>query len=312
MEGDEMNMERNLKKGHMLALVTVLIWGYGSISSKILLDSFGPVELFFYRMLIAYIALLVIKPSFIKFRNMKEELVFMAAGLAGVTVYFILQNVALTYSFASNVGVLLTISPFFTAVLSFFIFKDQKLQSKFFIGFAVTLAGVLLISYNGNQVLKLNPIGDIMAILAALTWAVYSVIMKTVSSYNYNTILATRKIFFYGLLFLMPALVYTDFRFSLVKFAEPGIMANMLFLALGASALTYVLWNDAMAILGPVKTSMYLYTTPILTAVFSAAVLRERITPISIAGMALILGGIYLSERKSGAKSPIQPEAEVS
>jgi drug/metabolite transporter (DMT)-like permease len=304
-------MERNLKKGHLLALVTVLIWSYASISSKILLDSFGPVELFFYRMLIAYIALLVIKPGFIKFRNMKEELVFMAAGLAGVTVYFILQNIALMYSFASNVGVLLTISPFFTAVLSFFVLKDEKLRAKFFMGFAVTLAGVLLISYNGNQVLKLNPIGDIMAILAALVWAVYSVIMKTVSSYNYNTILATRKIFFYGLIFLVPVLVYTDFQFSAAKFAGTGIIANMLFLALGASALTYVLWNNALAVLGPVKTSMYLYTMPIVTAVFSAVVLKERITIISVAGMALILGGIYLSERKSGAKCPVQPEAEA-
>ncbi|HSN58042.1 MAG TPA: DMT family transporter, partial [Clostridiaceae bacterium] len=108
-------MERKLKKGHLLALITILIWSYASISSKILLDSFGPVELFFYRMLIAYIALLVIKPGFIKFRNIKEEFVFMAAGLTGVTMFFILQNVALMYSLASNVGVLLTIAPFFTA-----------------------------------------------------------------------------------------------------------------------------------------------------------------------------------------------------
>ena len=176
----------------------------------------------------------------------------------------------------------------------------------------MTLAGVLLISYNGNQVLKLNPIGDIMAILAALSWAVYSVIMKKVSSYNYNTILATRKIFFYGLIFLIPALVYTDFQFSAAKFAGPGVIANMLFIALGASALTYVLWNNALSVLGPVKTSMYLYTMPIITAVFSAAVLRERITLISVAGMALILGGIYLSERKSREKCPVQREAEAS
>jgi drug/metabolite transporter (DMT)-like permease len=305
-------MERKLKKGHLLALITVMIWSYASISSKILLESFGPVELFFYRMLIAYIALLVIKPGFIKFRNIKEELVFMAAGLTGVTMYFILQNVALMYSLASNVGVLLTIAPFFTAVLSFFILRDEKLRPKFFIGFAVTLAGVLLISYNGNQVLKLNPIGDIMAILAAFAWATYSVIMKKLSSYNYNTILATRKIFFYGLIFLIPALVYTDFQFSAAKFAGAGIIANMLFLALGASAITYVLWNEALAVLGPVKTSMYLYTMPIMTTVFSASILRERVTLISVSGMALILGGIYLSERKSRAEYPMQLETEVS
>jgi drug/metabolite transporter (DMT)-like permease len=305
-------MERNLKKGHLLAFVTVLIWSYASISSKILLESFGPVELFFYRMLIAYVALIIIKPGFIKYKNMKQELVYMAAGITGVTLYFILQNIALLYSFASNVGVLLTISPFFTAVLSYFVLKDEKLRSKFFIGFGITLAGVFLISYNGNQVLKLNPIGDMMAVMAAFSWAVYSVLMKKVSSYNHNTILSTRKIFFYGLVFLIPALVYTDFHFSVAKFYDIGIIGNMLFLALGASAVTYVMWNDALGILGPVKTSMYLYATPIMTMAFSVAVLRERITVMSLAGVALILGGIYFAERKSVEEPPSFTESEVS
>ena len=304
-------MERNLKKGHLLAFITVLIWSYASISSKILLESFGPVELFFYRMLIAYVALIIIKPGFIKYKNIKEELVFMAAGITGVTLFFILQNIALMYSFASNVGVLLTISPFFTAVLSYYILKDEKLQPKFFIGFGITLAGVLLIGYNGNQVLKLNPVGDMMAIMAAFTWAVYSVLMKKVSSYNYNTILLTRKIFFYGLVFLIPALVYTDFHFSAAKFYSIGIIANMLFLALGCSALTYVLWNDALGILGPVKTSIYLYVIPIMTMAFSVAVLRERLTPMSLAGVALILGGIYFSERSKVREAPDVLESGV-
>lgn len=305
-------MEKNLKKGHLLAFATILIWSCASISSKVLLETFNPVELFFYRMLMAYLMLLVIKPGFISYRSVKEELLFMAAGITGVTLYFILQNVALKYSMASNVGVLLTISPFFTAVLSFLVLKDEKLQGKFFAGFAVTLAGVLLLSYNGNQVLKLNPIGDIMAILAALAWALYSVVMKKVGSYNYNTILATRKIFFYGLLFLVPALVYTDFTFSAAKFADPGVLANMLFLALLASAMTYVSWNRAMEILGPVKTSMYLYAIPVLTMALSVALLGERITAISAAGVALILGGIYISERKPWVKASAALAEEVS
>jgi len=295
-------MEKNLKKGHLLAFVTIMVWGCASISSKILLETFGPVELFFYRMLMAYLMLLAIKPGFIKYKNLKEEMVFMAAGITGVTLYFILQNVALKYSLASNVGVLLTISPFFTAVLSFLILKDEKLRAKFFMGFAVTLAGVMLLSYNGNQVLKLNPIGDFMAILAALAWAVYSVVMKKVGSYGYNTILSTRKIFFYGLIFLIPALVYTDFSFSTAKFFDPMVLGNMLFLAIVASAMTYVTWNKALGILGPVKTSMYLYGVPVVTLALSIIVLGERVTLLSMTGVTLILGGIWISERKPKGK----------
>jgi len=136
-------------------------------------------------------------------------------------------------------------------------------------------------------------------LLAAFSWSVYSIIMKKISSYNYSTILSTRKKFFYGLIFLIPVLIYTGFHFSLVKFYSMNNLLNMLFLGLGASALTYVSWNQALSILGAVKTSMYLYATPILTMIISCLVLRERITIMSIAGVAFILAGIYFSERKS-------------
>jgi len=293
-------MDKNLiKKGHLFALMTVFIWSNGGISSKVLLTTFNPIELFFYRMMIAYIALLVIKPGFIRYKNIKEELTFIAAGITGVTLFFIAQNIALIYTFASNVGVLLTISPFFTAVLSYFFLKDEKLQPKFFAGFAITIVGIFLIAYNGNQVLKLNPLGDILALVASFSWGVYSVVMKKISAYNYSTIHSTRKIFFYGLIFLIPVLIYTDFHFSITKFYSMSVLLNMLYLGIGASAVTYVSWNYAVSIIGAVKTSVYLYATPILTMIMAFIILKERITLVAIAGVALILTGIYFSERKS-------------
>jgi len=290
--------KQRLQKGHLLALFTIFIWGTASVSSKVLLNSFSPVELFFYRIIIAYIALLLISPHFIKFKNWREELHFIAAGLTGVTLYFLFQNIALLYTYASNVGVLTSISPLFTAILAYFFLKEEELNIKFFIGFAISIVGIILIGYNGNYVLKLSPLGDIFAILSAIVWALYCVIMKKVCTYNYNSIQYTRKIIFYGILFLIPVLVYTNFHFSLTKFYSISNLVNILYLGLGASAATYVTWNYALSILGAVKTSAYLYISPIITIAVAAIVLRERLTFLSILGVLLILVGIYFSEGK--------------
>lgn len=292
-------MEKHLKqKGHLLALITILIWGTASVSSKILINSFSPVELFFYRIIIAYGALLIICPRFIKYKSLWEEFIFAGAGLTGVTMYFIFQNTALVYTYASNTAVLISVSPFFTAVLAHFFLKDEELSVNFFIGFAISILGIILIGYNGNHVLRLNPIGDIFALLSALAWALYCILMKKISTYKYNPILYTRKIIFYGIIFLIPVMVYDNFQFSLEQFDNMGNILNMLYLGLGASAATYVTWNYALGILGAVKTSAYLYISPIITIIVSTIVLKEKVTIISMLGVALILAGIYLSEKK--------------
>lgn len=296
-------MDRNLiKKGHLCALLTVFVWSTTGISTKILLKSFSPIEIFFYRMIIAYIALLVIKPGFIKYKNLKEELTFIGAGISGITLFFMFNNFALVYTMASNVGVLVSISPFITAILSYVFLKDEELRPRFFTGFAISIIGIILIGYNGNCVLKLNPIGDILAMLSAVSWAVYSVLMKKISTYNYDIIQSTRKIFFYGLAFLVPILIITGFKFSLKEFYSMPNLINMLYLGLGASALCYITWNYSVAAIGAIKTSVYMYLQPIITIMMSSAILGERITYISILGVAFILTGIYFSERKTKSK----------
>lgn len=285
-------------KAHALAFITIFIWGTTYISTKILLEEFTPTEILFFRFLLAYLALLLAKPARIPYKNRKEELLFAAAGLCGVTLYFTLQNTSLVYTLASNAGVLVSVAPFFTAIFSWLLLKEEPLRKRFFIGFVFSIIGIILISFNGNFVLKLNPLGDILAILCAIVWAVYSVLMKKISTLNYNVILCTRKVFFYGMILLIPALPLFHFQWNLARFTYLPNVFHMLFLGLGASALCFVTWNYAVGVLGPVKTSVYIYFNPIVTVITSAIILHERVTPVAMLGAALILAGLYLSERK--------------
>jgi len=290
--------ESNHVKGHISALITILIWGTTFISTKILLTGFKPVEILFYRFSIGVLVLLLAYPHRLKGTDKKQELMFMAAGLCGVTLYYLLENIALTYTTASNVGVIISIAPFFTAILANWLLDGEKPKANFFIGFFAAIIGIFLISFNGSAVLQLNPIGDLLAILAAIVWAAYSILSRKISQFGYNTIQTTRRIFCYGLFFMIPVLFPFHFEWGLERFTQPANLFNILFLGLGASALCFVTWNLAVKFLGAVKTSIYIYLVPVITVVTSVIVLSERVTWMSAFGTVLTLAGLFISEKK--------------
>ncbi len=291
-------MENKNTAGHLSALVTVMIWGTTFISTKILLSDFQPVEILFFRFVMGVLALLPAYPHRLKGTTFRQEFTFIAAGLCGICLYYLLENIALTCTMASNVGVIISAAPFFTAILThLFIKGEEKLQVNFFLGFVVAMAGIFLISFNGSR-LELNLVGDLLALLAALLWACYSVLTKKISSYGYHTILTTRRVFFYGILFMIPALFLFGFKLELTRFANPLCLFNIVYLGVGASALCFVTWNFAVKVLGAVKTSVYIYMVPVVTVITSVVILHERITILAGIGTALILTGLFLSESR--------------
>lgn len=292
--------------GHLSALVTILIWGTTFISTKVLLVAFQPVEILFIRFVLGLIALIVVCPHRLKGTTPRQELTFAAAGLCGVCLYYLLENIALTYTLASNVGVILSVAPFFTAILSHVVFQGtEKLRPSFFGGFVLAMADIALISFNGSA-LSLNPMGDLLALLAALVWACYSILTKKISGYGYSTLITTRRVFCYGIAFMIPAMFLFDVQWELSALTQPVYLLNLIFLGLGASALCFVTWNTAVKLLGPVRTSVYIYMSPVITVVTSALILHEPVTPLAAGGMALTLAGLFLSEGR-----PLRPRAKA-
>ena len=289
-------MENVQTRGHLAALLTAVIWGVTFVSTKALLVDFRPVEILFFRFVLGLIALYIICPKLLKGTTLKQELMFAGAGLFGITLYYLFENIALTFTMASNVGVITAMAPFFTALLALVFLKDEKKGLRFFIGRAVALVGIALISFNGAA-LKVDPKGDFLALMAALMWGFYSILMKKITGFGYPTLLVTRRIFIYGLIFMIPAMILSGFRLEPARLADLPNLLNLLFLGLGASALCLVTWNYAVKVLGAVKTSVYIYLIPVITVALSVAVLNEPLTLMLVAGTALTLAGLVLSER---------------
>lgn len=288
----------NKTKGHLAALITIVIWGSTFIATKILLKHMNPIEILFLRFLLGFAVLILAYPKRLKIKDRKQELVFAGAGLCGICLYYLLENIALTYTMASNVGVIVSIAPFFTAVLFQFLMPlEEKLTLNFFVGFLVAMIGICLISFNGAR-LELNHTGDILSVAAAVVWAFYSMLTKKISTYGYNTIQTTRRTFAYGIVFMIPTLFWFGFDIELKNVLQPECVFNLIYLGVGASALCFVTWNYAIKFLGAVKTSVYIYAIPVITVITSAMILKEHITIMAMAGTAMTLAGLFLSEKK--------------
>ena len=125
-------MDNSQRLGQAAALVTILIWGTTFISTKVLLTYLSPIEILFLRFAIGYLALGLAAPRRLILTDRRQEKLFALAGLCGVTLYYGFENLALSATQASNVGVIISIAPFFTVLFSAAFLKEKRPGPRFF------------------------------------------------------------------------------------------------------------------------------------------------------------------------------------
>jgi len=291
-----------LKTGwyHLIVLIVVIIWGTTFISTKLLLAAgLAPDSIFFYRFLLAYMGIWLFGKTHatLSTKSWKDEGLFLLIGMTGGSLYFLAENYALQYTHTSNVALLVSTAPLLTAFLSHF-FSSEKLNRNVLLGSLMALLGVFLVIFNGQYILKINPLGDILSLSATFFWAVYTILLKRISN-RYTTLFITRKVFFYGLLTILPFFLLKPLNRNFALFFQPVVWGNLLFLGIGASLLCYFFWNLAVKKLGAVRTANYVYIAPLVTLIASSLILDETVTVVAILGALLILAGIVWAGRKS-------------
>ena len=297
-----MQEKQNHLQGHLCGAFSVMVWGTTFVSTKVLLRALTPLEIMVARFGIGFLALLIVGRGLMRPQKKWHEAMFALAGLMGVTLYFLMENIALTYISASLVGVIVAAAPLFTALVAAIVLHE-KLTVWFFLGFACAITGVAMVSLAGVSELHFNPIGALLGVGAALVWGIYSVLIRKLGQMGYRTVPLTCRIFGYGLLFLLVPACMEGFPAGLDVWMQPIQLANLMFLGFCASATCFVTWTRAVFLLGPVKTCVYIYATPVITIVSSALILHETMTPIMWLGTALTLGGLIVSEHREKEKA---------
>ena len=299
-------------KYHLLALAVVAVWGVTFVSTKVLIGAgMHPVAIFFIRFVLAYagiwLYIALSHQSKKLWYGWKEEGIFLLLGVSGGSLYFLTENLALAYTQASNVAFLVCSAPLFTAIFTLIYKRFGKgrfanglepirLGWPLIGGTILALSGMALVIFDGAR-LQLSAGGDLLAIGAALCWAVYSLFMSQMTR-EYGTITATRKVFFYGLLTILPLLGGYRDSFSPAVLGQTAVWTNLLFLGLAASLVCFILWNLVMDKLGNVTSTNYVYLNPVFTLITAMIVLGERMNLIAAFGCAAILAGVIWAGRR--------------
>jgi drug/metabolite transporter (DMT)-like permease len=202
----------------------------------------------------------------------------------------------MNYTTTTNTSIIVSLCPLFASALIGFVYKSQRLNRVQTFGTLLAAAGVVVVVMNGRFVLHLSPLGDTLAFMACLCWAFYSLLMIPASK-RYDTVFITRKVFFYGLVSMIPYFaVYPGLGVDIVV-GQPRLLANLLFLGCIASMACFLAWNWVLRKLGAVVCTNYVYFNPVVTVIFAWAILSEQITLYFVLGTAFILTGMYLAEK---------------
>lgn len=282
---------------HILAIVAAALWGTTFVSSKILLNcGLSPADILLCRFVLAYVGAWFVARGPLFARTWRDELLLASMGVTGGSLYFLTENSALLYTQASNVAIIIAVTPLLTALGARFLSRGERFGRRLVWGSVISLAGVVLVVLNGNLVLRLSPRGDILTLIASVLWVFYSLSVVRLRD-GYSTYFVTRKVFFYGILTTLPVYAVQPFGPGPGVLLQPAVLWNLLFLGLVASLGCYLMWNVAVARLGSVRSSNYLYLNPLVALITAWLVLDEIITPMAVCGMLLIMCGVYISQR---------------
>lgn len=285
---------------HLVAFATVAIWGCTFVSTKVLmLNGLSPAQIFTLRFLIAYVMMLAVYHSRLWTDSWRDELKMMLLGISGGSLYFLSENEAMNFTSTTNTSLIVCSCPLFATLLVRLVYRSTTRISMMQLGGSLlAFAGMVIVVLNGRFVLHLSPLGDALAFTACLSWSVYSLLMKWVSA-KYGAAFITRKVFFYGVLTILPYYIFYPTLPTAAVLTKPVVVGNLAFLGCLASMICFLTWNWCISKLGAVKATNWVYFNPITTMIFASWVLGEKITPYFLAGATCILLGMFVADRST-------------
>lgn len=275
----------------------MLFWGLSFIWSSVLLQYYQPVTIIFIRLIISSAFLFTIIHFFWSDERIerKDYKLILLSALFNPFLYFLGENYGLKYSTPTISAVIIATIPVFSPLIAYLSFRE-KLTPVNFVGIAVSFCGVILMLITGNLTLAADIRGVLFLFGAVFAALLYSVTLrKLTAKYSALVLIAWQNLI--GIFLFLPFFLLFEAK-SITEITITGeIIISMLLLAILASSVSFVFFAHSVKLLGISKANIFSNLIPVFTAIFSYFLLSEEFTIQKIAGILLVIGGVYLSER---------------
>lgn len=282
--------------GVLLALLATVVWSGSFVVARALHETVPPVQNAFWRWIVAMavVAPFAARATWRQRHLIREHLGYLTlASLLGITIYNTLVNQAGVTTPAANMGMIMAAAPVLMA--GYERISGTRLGVRRVTGMLIACAGVLLLVGRGGIPTTFG-VGDLWMFAAAVAFASYSVLLKRRPAELGGAVFLFTT-FLLGTLMLLPVFVV-----SLVVqggfHATLDTVGPLVYVGVLSSAVAFFAWNRAISLIGAARAGVVYYLQPVCVALLSYALLGERLGPLGVACMVLILGGVALSSAR--------------
>lgn len=284
---------------YFYALAAMLFWGMSFVWTSKLLVHFQPVTIIFIRLMISsvFLFLLMILTGRLERIRHEDYLILLSSAVFNPFLYFLGENFGVKLTSATISSVIIATIPVFSPIVAWLTFREKISRLNIF-GIFVSFTGVAVMLATRNLSLTGEGKGVLYLFGAVFSSLIFSVFLKRLTqTYSPLTIVAWQNILG-AMMFLPVFLVFERNRLGQVSITS-DIVSSFLFLSVFASSLAFVFFARTVKEIGISKANIYSNLIPVFTAFFSYFLLSEAFTLQKAAGIVLVIGGVYLSERNA-------------
>lgn len=278
-------------------LTAMLFWGMSFVWSTVLLKYYHPVTIIFIRLILSAGFLFSVIFFTKQFVQIKKEhlLLFCVSAFFNPFLYFLCENYGLLYSSSTIASIIIATIPVFSPLVAFFTFRE-RLSLLNFVGIFLSFGGVILMLVKRDLTLSIDIKGILFLAGAVISALIYSVYLRRLSlNYKPLTIISYQNLI--GIIFFLPVFLFFEGNHIFMVPLNSEIITSFIFLSILASSLSFVFYTKSIHIYGISKANIFSNLIPVFTAIFSYLMISEIITFQKIAGMAIVIAGIFLSEK---------------
>lgn len=276
----------------------MICWAYSFIWTKQALASFPPITLIMLRVLLASILLYIFAKATRKFKiiEKKDIKIFLILAFFEPFLYFVGETYGLTKVQPTLTSVIIATIPIFAPIFAYFMLKEKI--SKFnIIGILLSIVGVFLIVNLRHDNSTSQFSGILLLLLAVFSAVLYTIVLRKIpTTYSAINIVLYQSLF--SLIFFIPTFFIVDFpTISEIKIL-PKAIQSLFLLTIFASVIAFVCFASTVRRMGVAKTQIFVNLIPVLTAVLSWVVLKEKLFFIQWIGIFVVLIGVFISQRQ--------------
>ena len=283
---------------YLMTIGAVVFWGISYVWMKNVYEYYEPITTMFLRLSLSSVMLYVI----LKIMRRNEKIAkedyksFIILSIFSPFLFFIGESFGLKYVTATLASVVIATIPVFTPWLGLIMFRERFSIVNLF-GFFISFSGVCIMVLDGDFKLTASLAGLAFLFLAVVSALINVVILKRMTmKYSSLTIIKTQNIL--GALMFLPLFLILDLKDFLVIRPSTGVYISLFNLAFFASTLAFIFFTSAVRTLGIGRTSIFANMIPVVTAITSYILLKEHIDLSKIIGIAVVISGLVLTQKK--------------